>query len=818
MIISRYNYIVLIITCLFFSSMTRIYGQLDSEHYLPPLKQVSNNAAIREQAVYFSTPETTAFPIEIYRGASLTPEVTLIGLEKGNPLILDASNATFPLSDGDNNITLVTNTNTGIVLNNAGLRIVAPGGEKFYVNYRGRSTSQAGSLTSKGSKARGVNFRWGGIPNLARSNNAGTLLNTSLGMMATEDGTIVRVFGFNSGCKFRLQGARGGLPLTTLNAITLDKGETFVIEANVIETDANRDGWLGSSITSNKPIVISNGGLNVGIRDGAGSRDVGIDQPVGVAALGREYVFVRGEGINGDASLNRIGTEFPVIVATADGTEVFAGGVSQGIINNGDYKIIDGSNYSSNSPGGSMYVTTNKDVYAYQCLQGASGKIFTIGMNFIAPVNCLLPSIMDEISNIDKIAGSSTNISAITIISSRTTDPSNIIVNQTIGNTTSQISLDSPVYPTGTSDWQTFYIDGLEGEIDVVSTGNIAIGTFMSLGTAAGVAGYFSGFDTVPLVEVEITNGGCYPLTSLSETTGGFDAYQWYQDGVAIPGETNQNLLLIDGSKDLGLGDFYVEVTKGACSYPSGVVSIYNCDPDIVLTKTADENFVTDEETLTFTIQVESSGIDPVSNLVINDAFPAALDLVSATPSFGTWLSPNWTIGTMNSGQVHTLTIDARVPQKPTEGIFTNTISNTQDQVDSNLTTDDLVESVTITAKKIDLSLIKTINKPVVKIGDVVVFILTLKNTGPKSATGVQVKDLLPAGLSYDLSSSTIPTNTTYNSVSGIWDLSGITLANGVTIVLEIAAIVDTVNFKLNKTEIYKTEQIDVDSTPDNNN
>ena len=231
-----------------------------------------------------------------------------------------------------------------------------------------------------------------------------------------------------------------------------------------------------------------------------------------------------------------------------------------------------------------MYVTTSKDAYAYQCLQGGTGtRIQTIGMNFIAPVNCLLPSIMNEISDIERIAGTDSNISAITIIASRITNPTNIIVNQTVNGTTTQITLPTPVFPLGTSDWQTFYVDGLEGEIDIVSTGNIAVGTFMSLGSNAGLAGYFSGFDTIPVVEVEITNGGCYPMTSLQEATGGFDAYQWYQDGVAIPGETNRELLLIDAStnKDLGLGDFYVEVTKGTCSYPSGVVSIYNCDPDI---------------------------------------------------------------------------------------------------------------------------------------------------------------------------------------------------------------------------------------------
>ena len=579
--------------CFLFLFETGIYAQLDSEHFLPPLKQVSNNQAIQQQSIYFSTPETTAFPIEIYRGASTSPLLTLTGLEKGNPLIFDSSNG---LANGDNNITLVTNANTGNVLTNSGLRIVAPGGEKFYVNYRGRSGAQAGSLTSKGEKAKGLNFRWGGIPNRATNSN----LSTSLGMMATEDGTTVRVFGYDTNCRFRQGNSRGGITADT-QTIILEKGETFVLEAAQNETTANIDGWLGASITSNKPIVISVGGLNVGVREGAQSRDVGIDQPVGVAALGREYVFVRGNGINGNDALGRIGTEFPIIVATADGTEVFAGGASLGTINNGDYMIIDGSKYSSNSAGGSMYVTTSKDAYAYQCLQGGTGsRIQTIGMNFIAPVNCLLPSLMDEISDIDRIAGTASNVSAITIISSRITNPANITVNQTVNGVTTQVTLPVPEFPTGTTDWQTFYVDELEGEIDISSTGNIAVGTFMSLGQNAGLAGYFSGFDTIPVVEVEITDGGCYPKTSLQEATGGFDAYQWYQDGSAIVGETNQKLLLIDAAtnKDLGLGNFYVKVTKGTCSYDSGVVSVYNCDPDIVLTKTADVTALTDEETV----------------------------------------------------------------------------------------------------------------------------------------------------------------------------------------------------------------------------
>ena len=101
-----------------------------------------------------------------------------------------------------------------------------------------------------------------------------------------------------------------------------------MIEAVKYQTAANIDGWLGATITSTRPIAISNGGLNVGIQPGSQSRDVGIDQPVPVNVLGREYVFVRVNGANQ--------AEFPIIVGTRDGTDIFVGGAFFTTINDGD--------------------------------------------------------------------------------------------------------------------------------------------------------------------------------------------------------------------------------------------------------------------------------------------------------------------------------------------------------------------------------------------------------------------------------------------------------------------------------------------------
>lgn len=698
----------------FIFSSTFVFSQLDSEHYLPPLKQVSNNAAIKQQAVYLSTPESTAFDVEVYQGTNNTPIATITGLAKGASKI-------YNLADGDNNVTLVTNVNTGVVLTNSGLRFVSPSGKKFYVNYRGRSSAQAGSLTSKGGQALGRDFRWGGIPNRANNGN----LTTSLGIMASEDNTTVNVFGYDPDCEFRIGNDRGGNTADSFT-INLNKGETYVIEAAKNQTTANINGWLGASVTSNKKIAISLGGLNVGVRTTSGSRDVGIDQPVPTNVLGREYVFVRGNGQNE--------TEFPIIVGTKNGTDIFAGGTYLATINDGDYYEIPGSYYSSTNAGAAMFVTTSKDAYAYQCLQGATGtKIQTIGMNFIAPVNCLLPDKLDEVPQIDKIAGATSNVSAITIIASAITPNANIVVREN----GVPVALPTPVNVVGTSDWKTFYVDNLSGEIDVQSTGPIAVGTFMSLGSNAGLAGYFSGFDSVPVVEIEITGGGCFPSSDLKETTGNFDAYQWYHDGSPIAGATS------DTHTPTALGDYYVVVTKGTCSYPSSVASVYNCDPDIVVKKTADISSVDEGSNVTFTITVESSGINPVTNLVIEDVIPAEFDLVSATPNTGTWNNPNWTIGTMNAGQIHNIVIVAKAKLSAPAGTVTNTVSNTQDQIDSNLTPDDLTEDVTIQKAGIGISKTGMLDEggDGLQVGDKINYTFTVTNTGQTILENIVVND-----------------------------------------------------------------------------
>ncbi|WP_421826535.1 Ig-like domain-containing protein [Larkinella sp.] len=114
------------------------------------------------------------------------------------------------------------------------------------------------------------------------------------------------------------------------------------------------------------------------------------------------------------------------------------------------------------------------------------------------------------------------------------------------------------------------------------------------------------------------------------------------------------------------------------------------------------------------------------------------------------------------------------------------------------------------TVQSIDLSLTKTVSKSQPALNEVITYTLTLLNSGGGNATGVEVKDLLPAGLMYQSS------NGTYNANTGIWTVG--TVNAGATVQLVITAKVTTVGTWFNKAEVSKADQPDTDSTPNNDN
>lgn len=682
----RYKIIILI--CYLSLGALKGFAQLSDLHYLPPLKQAESsptNLPIIDQKIYLSTPEQTPFTVHVYKGNNAVAITSLT--------VSNTAAVVYDLNMGQNNITLVSEANTGIVLSNSGLRFESTSGQKFYVNYRGKSNNQATSLTSKGRAALGTTFKWGGVPNGGTS----TKLNATLGIMATEDNTTISVFGYDPNCTFRLGANIDGLTADNIT-VSLNAGQTFVLEATAsVPGSANLSGWIGASVQSDKKIAVSVGQLYLQPANTT-SLDAAMDQIIPENLLGKEYVFIRGNGIND--------LEFPVIIATQNATQIFVNGSTMPIatINNGDYFKIPSTYYSTSStttsvPGGNMYVYTSHASYAFQCL-GGSSSLATGDFNFIAPVNCLLSNQVDFVPNITDMAGT-TITSGLTIIASSAISEQDIII--TYGSN-QQVSLSqlasSKQTIAGTTNWNTYYINNLTGNVSVNANGPIAVG-FFGYKDVAGASGYFSGFESIPFIEVTKTGDGCLPSTILTATPG-FTNYAWYREGTLIPNETSNTF-----TPSIP-GNYTVEVTNGLCIYESSFAPVFDCTPEVVLSVTADNSIVQSNTTVNFTIKVQYFGYSEVNNVLVSNVLPGIVTYTSYTATVGNFNSGtgNWNIGPMQPGEAHLLTVMATVNSVtgPTQGTYTIDSSQTfsAGSTEGNNVTDDLTEVITAVASLSD--------------------------------------------------------------------------------------------------------------------
>jgi gliding motility-associated-like protein len=643
---------------------SNVFAQLSDLHYLPPLKQ--NNIAIDQQAIYLSTPETTPFVVNVYRGNATSATISFT-ISKGNAGIFQSSNG---LGNGANNITFVADANTGIVLNNSGLKFESENGEKFYVNHRGKSNSQGSSLTSKGRAALGKTFKWGGAPIIG-----GSPTNATLGIMATKDNTIINIFGYDPATTFRLNTVQSGITSNTLT-IQLNAGESYVLESvistnsNATDRAANADGWLGASVSSNNDIAVSVGSLHYSSST-SGGQDCAIDQIIPENVLGKEYVFVRGYGADNK--------EYPIIIATQNDTDIYVNGYDTPIttINNGDYYVIPGSYYSGTGTtrkGENMFVKASKEVYAFQALAGADNGA-NVDYNFIAPVNFLLNKEMDYIPYIDKADFSTTIVGGISIISDARTSESDLIVKVGTVPITTAALLSAKKSVTGTSLWNTYFLDGLAGDVSVNSTGSVAVG-FVGYNGVIGISGYFSGFESIPSININVSiEGECLTQGGVTLTApSGYKAYQWYRGTSVVSGAVTSTYL-----PSLA-GEYKVEVTNNEdVVYLSAPQGVNDCNPEMVLSVTADKNTVKVNDYITFTINAKYFFFKDANDIDITNILPPNIEISTATPTYGTWsnTTKTWYIDNMKNGEEHALILRAKAITASSASV-TYFVSNSQ--------------------------------------------------------------------------------------------------------------------------------------------
>ncbi len=205
---------------------------------------------------------------------------------------------------------------------------------------------------------------------------------------------------------------------------------------------------------------------------------------------------------------------------------------------------------------------------------------------------------------------------------------------------------------------------------------------------------------------------------------------------------------------------------------------------DLALAKAVNNPTPNVGDTVTYTVTVRDDGPNNATGVTVQDLLPAGLTFLSAAPSQGSYNSGTgtWTVGTVSLSTAQTLAIQAIVAS-PTPSSNSATISHS-DQFDPNTANNSA--SVAVTPQQADLALAKTVTNPAPNVGNTITYTVTLTDIGPNTATGVQVSDLLPAGVSFV---GAVPSQGTYSSATGLWTAGTVTTLAPATLALSVTVI-----------------------------
>ena len=436
------------------------FSQLSNKHWIPPLHSRSSND-ISDQYAYLSTAETTPFLVTVTDGSGIPYVGSPFSLSATTPVIIS-------IGTGQPTKMFLNLNDVNVVVSDKG--IILEGSKDFYVSFRMRNTNHAETIISKGRPGIGKSFRLGCMIN--ESQDARKSFVSSV--MATENNTTITLSDYNTGVIFA--SGTGNITSDT-QTFNLNAGQSIVF-SGYSNTTANLDGIIGALLTATKPVAVNTGNALGGIE--SGRADFTLDQIVSASQIGTEYIFIEG---NGASTI-----ENPLIVAHENNTEIYVNGIVSPIttINAGQYFVVPNSYYQGTT-NRNIYVRTNKPVFAYQFLGGGSSTA-TSGLNFIPPLSCFFQNSVN-IPFVNEI-GTVTNYTADLMILTYST--SILSVNGTV------IPISQAQSVLGNTDWVSYRVGNQSGNVNVVSTGPLAVGVFGFVGTSSGFAGYYSGFGSTP--------------------------------------------------------------------------------------------------------------------------------------------------------------------------------------------------------------------------------------------------------------------------------------------------------------------------------
>ena len=232
---------------------------------------------------------------------------------------------------------------------------------------------------------------------------------------------------------------------------------------------------------------------------------------------------------------------------------------------------------------------------------------------------------------------------------------------------------------------------------------------------------------------------------------------------------------------------------------------------DLSISKTDSPDPIAVGQQLTYTLGVNNAGPSSATGITVTDTLPAGVTYNSATPSQGTCSQASGTVtcsvGTVASGANASISVKV-TPQNATT--ITNTANVTSLTPDPNAANNGATAQTTVDPVA-NLSLTKSDSPDPVLVGQQLTYTLGVGNAGPASATGVQVSDTLPAGVTFV---SATPTQGSCSNASGTVTCPLGTIANGGTASIDIKVTPQSTGSITNQASV--TSGV-VDPTPANN-
>ncbi|MEL1241929.1 T9SS type B sorting domain-containing protein [Flavobacterium flavipallidum] len=527
------------------------FAQFSRTHYIPPLANQNQTLKAGDQYLYISTPSTKDVALKIIA----------IGGQIINAAVSNNSPYIYKIGIGIDTQLFTPKTVIGKLINKG---FIIEADDLIYCSVRVNAGfnpnngeyNHAGGLVSKGNSAIGTTFRLGAMLNPLDDS---ALLNFA-SILATENNTNITISNIPTGT-ILTDGTVVNGPIT----INLNKSQCYIIALENIPNSltSNSVKMVGALIESDKGIVVNSGsfgGSNSTETNANGStgRDVGFDQIVPLEKTGKEYIFTKGNGTNE--------TERIILVAHNPQTEVYLNGNASPsyILQPGEYAAIDGTNFINNN----LYVKTNKNVFAYQCI-GETNRPANQNLFFVPPLNCSTPNTVDNIPHIESI-GDISYSGGMNIITER--DAVVTINNSPINST--------PFDITGNTNYVRYSLNNLTGNISVKSTRQVYV-SYLGTNSAATYGGYYSGFDSKPEIALDKLNLGissCIPNLVLEvNSILNYDTFQWYFNEVPI---SNANT---NSYTPLQPGYYKVRGSISSCGTTilSDIIPVSNCPTDI---------------------------------------------------------------------------------------------------------------------------------------------------------------------------------------------------------------------------------------------